>query len=283
VSGNDLYKRFQIRAPDGLLQRHLDRRFKGKPKQGYMTMYWNEGNSDIFIYLLHLLERSKLLREEAMAGNDSSRGYVEAAEFVEVTDLFWDSFESRASRMWELLVSPYKKGMEEDMKDFFADDDEEVDDTPYSVHANAILSQKESHGYTPEEEIVAALKAKRSAHKGRVDEDSDPEEEEEPSDSDRSEEDMLDEDEDDEDDDVYEGAYYSEEEEEDDPWMKDKLSKRKSKDRTPKPLGKTIGLKKLGGRKKSSSTSSPASASVATVSVDSSRKLRRIADSEDDD
>jgi hypothetical protein len=288
VSGNDLYKRFQIRAPDGLLQRHLDRRFKGRPKQGYMIMYWNEGNSDIFIYLLHLLERSKLVREEAKAGNESSRGYTEAAEFVEMTDLFWDSFESRASRMWELLASPYKKGTEEDMKDFFADDDEEVDETPHSVHVNAMLSQDQSHSYTPEEEIVAALKAKRSAHQGKVDEDSDPEEEEESSDSDRSEEEELDEG--DEEDDVYAGAYYSEEEEEDDPWMKDKLSKRKTKDRTPKPLGKTIGLKKLGGRKKSSVTSSQASSTVATDSVDllseqstSNQKRRRIADSDDDD
>jgi len=267
VDGNDFYKRFQIRASDGLLQRHLDRRFRGKPKQGCMLIYWNEGNSEIFIYLLHLMERAKLLRDEAKKGNQATRGYEEAREFAENMQMFWDSFERRAKSMWELLASPYEKESD-DINDFFANGDEEVDES-HRIHINAILSQDGSQAYTPEEEIIAALKAKRAC-KGEVEgssdsddagsENSDPEED----DGLEVEESSVD---------VIHPGYYSEDDEEQDDWMKEKLSKRKSKGRASKPPGKIIGAKKLGRSRKSNSIKLSRNLSATPSTLPSSEQL----------
>ena len=279
IDGSDLYKRFQIRAADGLLQRHLERRFKGKPNHGYMLMYWNEGNCDVFIYLLHLLERSKLLRAEAKDGNENSMGHAEARDFVGSMDLFWVSFQNRAQRLWDLLSSPYKKATKEELDDFFAEEDEEVKVLPHRAHVKSTLNQVYSDAFTPEDEIIASLKAKR-ASRGGLEEESDFDEVEH-SDSDPE---VL-EVEDSPVGDIH-PAYYSEEEDEADDWMKERINRRKTKSRAHKPLGMKIGPKKIGGKNKSNPSGNQNSL-VSEISVlseqSSTQKRRRIVTYSDDE
>ena len=279
IDGSDLYKRFQIRAADGLLQRHLERRFKGKPNHGYMLMYWNEGNCDIFIYLLHLLERSKLLREEAIIENENSMGHTEARDFVDSMNMFWQSFQSRAQRLWDRLSSPYQKATKEELDDFFAEEDDEVEVLEHRASVKSTLKKVYSDVFTPEDEIIASLKAKR-ASRGGLDEESDFDEVE-GSASDTEELEV-------------EGspvgdihpAYYSEEEEESDDWMKERLNRRKTKSRAPKPLGKEIGPKKLGSKSKSN-TSCNQNSLIPNISKfseqRSTQKRRRIVAHSDDE
>ena len=57
VVGNDLFQRFQIRAPDGLLQSWLRRSLCHNAVQGDMARYWNNGENQSFILLLNQIDR----------------------------------------------------------------------------------------------------------------------------------------------------------------------------------------------------------------------------------
>jgi len=102
IDGNDLYKRFRIRATDGLLQRYLNtgqRRYKKS-----MQSYWYFGNNIEFVYLL-----------ESVTESDGSE-IPEAREF-------WNSFKSVVPTLWRLISDPFRKYNEE--VDDFVDDDED--------------------------------------------------------------------------------------------------------------------------------------------------------------
>jgi len=108
VEGNDLYKRFQIRASDGLLQSWLKKSLRQNTVQGDMMRYWLNGENQSFVLLLSQIDRNGLRGEQS--GEFSSD--------------FSASFPNRARRVWRDVSAPYLKDTQ-DMGDFLAEDGEE--------------------------------------------------------------------------------------------------------------------------------------------------------------
>merc|ERR1719356_135002 len=60
VQGNDLFKRFQVRASDGLLQTWLKRSLRQHTVQGDMMRYWLNGENQSFVLLLNQIDTRQL-------------------------------------------------------------------------------------------------------------------------------------------------------------------------------------------------------------------------------
>jgi hypothetical protein len=140
VSGNDFYKRFMIRAQDGLLQRHLY--FNHRTFSGAMQRYWFEGHNQNFVLLRVLIERRQYMLEEDIDFDESD---------------FPSSFHLRASKMWSYLIAPYANSKSDD-SDFI--DDNDVEDTE-EFHPRPVFEQPEDI----EDEFVAHLRQKRESLK----------------------------------------------------------------------------------------------------------------------
>ncbi|KAL9182600.1 hypothetical protein ACHAXT_013252 [Thalassiosira profunda] len=193
VAGNDLYKRFQIRTGDGLLQSWLKKNLGRHAKQGDMTRYWNNGENQSFILLLSQIQRGEATGEHSGEfGSDFSR-----------------SFPNRARRIWRDVSAPYLK--EQDMGDFLVGEgEEESEEEGDAVRMNPHFSPEEFQ--SPVEQMIARLK-KKNRQRGVFDN------------SDAS----LQEDDDSSDLEVLPKKRQYEEEEEEDEWTKSKSYKAKSK------------------------------------------------------
>eukprot|EP00977_Amphora_coffeiformis_P012765 scaffold3226_cov160-Amphora_coffeaeformis.AAC.26 len=125
IEGNDLYARFKMRTTDGLLQRFLKTRI-GHVNQGEMQRYWFTGNNFDFVYLCSLVDEAGA---RAQNGADvSNEDRKEAETFVERSKNFFDSFETLAMRLWDLIKDPFRRTTEnEELNGFLADDDAEDD------------------------------------------------------------------------------------------------------------------------------------------------------------
>jgi len=142
VSGNDFYKRFMIRAQDGLLQRHLY--FNRIAFSGAMQRYWFEGHNQNFILLRVLIERRQHMLDEGIDFDDCD---------------FSSSFHIRASKMWSYLIAPYANSKSDD-SDFIDDSEvEEVED----FGPRPVFEKPEDI----EGEFVAHLRQKRESLKSK--------------------------------------------------------------------------------------------------------------------
>jgi hypothetical protein len=124
VQGNDLYMRYRVRAPDGLLQRWLiEKKFGTVNKQGYMKMYWNdEGNNQNFILLLDTMKQAKVYEDELYDEDIMNPKMKDLAEeFIQAGRVFFDSFLADAPEQWKRIAAPFLKSSE-NMKDFIAED-----------------------------------------------------------------------------------------------------------------------------------------------------------------
>jgi hypothetical protein len=74
IQGNDLYMRFRVRAPDGLLQRYLKNSFRSGTYQGDMRRYWNDGNGQSFVYLLHQMAKAQFYLQLSQADDIDDDG-----------------------------------------------------------------------------------------------------------------------------------------------------------------------------------------------------------------
>lgn len=164
VEGNDLYKRFQIRASDGLLQRYLKKSLRRQTVQGDMMRYWLSGENQSFVLLMSHIDDREL------------RG-VDAGEDAGASD-FSLSFPNRARRVWDEVSSPYLKEAGEDMEEFLADDDEEEEGGEggengggVPINPNFVPPAKGGMGahdvLSPEDQIVEHLKEKNAETRRR--------------------------------------------------------------------------------------------------------------------
>lgn len=186
------YLSLQVRVGDGLLQRYIEKTRKGRTYQGDMRRYWNLGNNQIFVYLIHLMKRRAVGGD--MVGEADSQA-------------FFCSFENRAKHTWDVVSAPYHKATREEVNDFLENDDveEEGVESHFAMHREIV---------NPADEIAEALKQRRLSQGGQLDSDESSDEEENESEASS--------DEDDANPDNIPG-YYSEEEEEEDDWVKSRL------------------------------------------------------------
>lgn len=111
-----------------------------------MVRYWNEGENQSFLLLLNQLDRGELEGEQS--GDYGSQ--------------FSESFPNRARRLWAEVSSPFLK-VQDDMVDFLADDDDDVDEeTAVPINPNFTPTTKYENVLSPEEAMVAYLKRKNS-------------------------------------------------------------------------------------------------------------------------
>lgn len=273
IQGNELYKRFLVRAPDGLLQRWLSTQvssWRGQVKHGHMLMYWNQGNNQIFIHLLDLMERVKVLSEGRVrqlgdsSEDDDDDERREFNEYANKAREFYDSFAAKALQQWELISSPFLKS-NANMKDFIAlddDDDEHIeeegqrqqqldDENPHAfLHQQLMQSMKED---SDENDLVHKLQRKYAAELSDEYE-SDSTEEELELVGRKSEKDGND---DDVDGGVYnQNGYYSPIEEEQDEWML-KLQNQRKRKASPHAKGESTKRKPRGTSAKNGKIETP--------------------------
>jgi hypothetical protein len=211
IVGNDLFKRFQIRAPDGLLQNWIKRSLghRNISVQGDMMRYWLGGGNQSFILLLNQIDKG------------DARGDVRSD--------FSLSFPNRAKKIWRDVSAPYLK--QHDLGDFIAeegdDDDESEGDVAADLHVNpnftpsSIDKRGGASFKSPEELLISHLQKRNSMKKKTFD-----------SSDDESSTTNNDNDDEDEDDDELEilpkpPQYEDIEEEEMDEWTQSKLLKAK--------------------------------------------------------
>ena len=147
IQGNDLYLRFKIRAPDGLLQRYLKNSCRFGTFQGDMRRYWNEGNKQSFVYLLHQMQNAEIFLQLMQADDDSiDDDKAEAEEYISVALNFFQSFQDRAQGEWERVSSPFLKATKADLEDFFAEEGsvEGEDETPHFLANRQIMNDENS-------------------------------------------------------------------------------------------------------------------------------------------
>ena len=287
LDGNDLFKRFQIRAADGLLQRFLDKKKNKNHKshrisrQGEMVSYWFNGNNELFVFLLDLMDRWRIARQELEAStdvDDVDSVLHEFREFQKTLKRFWSSFSKRGVRIWEVVSEPYQKGTKQELEDFL-EEGENAEDAGDAIQYHLINREIEAQP-TPEEEIVSALRQSR----GKATEDSSySEENDEESEENFKEDDQLA-----SSSDERARRYYSEESEVDE-WeqlLKKKRKARLKNDRR-RPNVKVVEsqpAKKLGGVMKRTNERIPSVKAVASNSVAASaNKRRRVIQESDSD
>jgi len=152
IEGNDLFKRFQVRAGDGLLQRWLQKNLRRNTVQGDMMRYWNSGENQSFLLLLSQIDKTD----------------------PEYSSDFSLSFPNRARMVWNQVSAPYMKNGQ-DMDDFLADDDESegsaagVPINPYFTPPSNLKSGPDFK--SPEEEMIENLQ-KRNRYKSALSGDS---------------------------------------------------------------------------------------------------------------
>ena len=142
IEGNDLFKRFQVRAGDGLLQRWLQKSLRRNSVQGDMMRYWNSGENQSFLLLLSRIDRSQ-------------------SDYASDFSL---SFPNRARKVWNQVSAPYLKHGQ-DMDDFIADDDEseegDVGNIPINPHFTPPSNLMSGSPFkSPEEEVIENLRNK---------------------------------------------------------------------------------------------------------------------------
>eukprot|EP00580_Thalassiosira_gravida_P004464 CAMPEP_0201624930 /NCGR_PEP_ID=MMETSP0493-20130528/939_1 /ASSEMBLY_ACC=CAM_ASM_000838 /TAXON_ID=420259 /ORGANISM="Thalassiosira gravida, Strain GMp14c1" /LENGTH=496 /DNA_ID=CAMNT_0048094851 /DNA_START=34 /DNA_END=1524 /DNA_ORIENTATION=- len=152
IVGNDLFKRFQIRASDGLLQSWLKKSLRQNTVQGDMMRYWLNGENQSFVLLLNQIERNGLRMEQS----------------GEYKCDFSASFPNRAKRIWRDVSAPYLKDMK-DMEDFIAkegDDEEEGDGDGDAAPVNPNFTPPSGKRAfkSPEEQMIEHLQKKNKKH-----------------------------------------------------------------------------------------------------------------------
>lgn len=134
----------QIRAGDGLLQSWLRKSLKKSMVQGDMMRYWNEGENQAFLLLLNQMDKGELKGDQS--GSSGSE--------------FSLSFPNRARKVWADVCSPFLK-VQDDIEDFLADDDEDVESS--AVPINPHFTPPTNNGEqlkSPGEKMVEYLQKK---------------------------------------------------------------------------------------------------------------------------
>lgn len=224
IQGNELYKRYSIRSPDGLLQRWLSgdhRRYA--PSQGSMSTYWSSGNNFNFVLLLYKMNIAEQYRDLVDSTTDEEE-QERIENYMAVAFDYFESFQDHALASWAQLSRPFEKGNDDDIRDFL-DDDNDVEDDVETPHFAMRRQFEMNDSDSAQNAFVHDLERKYGGSGASDDDDSS---------SSQSSSD------DDDDDEGKKGnkeanteintlnGYYSDVQEETDPWMLQKLSARKS-------------------------------------------------------
>ncbi len=288
IQGNELYKRFKVRAPDGLLQRWLSTRIKGQVRQGHMSMYWGQGNDQIFIQLLDLIEQVRAYTEGSQeTGDDSSEGDEdnEIDEHANKAREFFDSFATRASQLWKIISSPFLKS-NENVNDFIARDDDYSEEEDTGGQPHAALHQQFMNEDSDENDLVHKLQRKyaETNDNDSASRDSSTTEEELEFVDGNKESDYEEEGEGDDEDISNRNGYYSPIEEEKDEWMLKLQSQRKRKGSSvEKEASSNTKMKTPTGKKLFRRKTTPSVTGSSTTSVSKRRRTLTLEDSSDND
>ena len=288
IQGNELYKRFRVRAPDGLLQRWLSTQsLGGQVKQGHMRMYWNQGNDQIFIHLLDLMERVKAYTVGSLQSEDDPSeedgADDELDENANKAREFFDTFATKASRLWKIISSPFLKS-NDNINDFIAKDDDYIeekdpDEQPHAVlHRQFMNSMNED---SDENDLVHKLKRKYAeTNDEETDSKCSPSEEElEFVDGDKESDD-----EDDRKEIHNRNGYYSPVEEEEDEWILKLQSQRKRKTSSQKKQeSNNTKIKTPVGKKLFRRKTPPTGTSSSIPGASKKKRILTIEDSSDDE
>eukprot|EP00980_Cylindrotheca_fusiformis_P007687 scaffold1618_cov109-Cylindrotheca_fusiformis.AAC.1 len=271
VQGSELYKKFQVRASDGLLQRWIR---KSWGSAGGMQTYWFSGYNQSYLYLLNEMKKAEEYKERLASGADDSSD-EEAEAYVAKAQKFFKSFEDGVQQAWDEISAPFRRN-NDDIRDFLADDeDEEVDnEQAHFVARRAIEGDDEG-----DQNDFASKLARKYAEKPMSDEESSLDEDlrapSDDSEADGSVEEIR--------------GYYSEEEPETDQWMLDRQQARKLKrsrqqeEIEPAVEDSPVVGKRLKKRKGAPKTPSPPSKDHSTerknaeLQRTTSSKKRRVA------
>ena len=218
---------------------------------------------------------------------NEAKDVKEAREYLQPAQDYFDSFSRLASKVWEVIVEPYRKLSEKDLGDFFMEEDTEGEDGDALATHRALDAQAVRQSMDSQQQMLEHLKTRRS----RQEEDCNESEEE--SDSVDLEDDlMVNEEVNNPYDDVKNQGFFEESSsEEEDEWEKEIMSKKRNS------LGSRISVTPS----KKSSATSPKSASsrkrrgkdkqeelssddeVFENVVKISRRIRAIKDDSEDD
>ena len=198
-----------------------------------MRSYWAEGHNQSYILLRVLVERRQVM---AMLGDKVQRGTDDNEDEVEA---FCRSFVNRGKKIWNTLMSPYRRD-DEDVNEFIKDDND-IEDNEAEIQ-RPVFEKPESD---LEDAFVKHLREKRLATKHGYDTSSNEE------DDSSSEDESIGVDDDDDDDSDYDANVEEEEKEEsEDEWVAKKLSKFQS----PRKKSNIQQGRKNGRLKKSNAT-----------------------------
>jgi hypothetical protein len=247
IQGNDLYMRYKVRAPDGLLQRFIKKGSGvGMTYQGAMRIYWNQGNNYSFVCLLSMMEKAAWYRN-LLETSEDEQDIDEASAHFEVAKEFIDSFRRRASLAWQRLSSPFRKSSGQDLKDFLINDDalEEVgeDDIATRRHVEQLLDARAASS-EDENDLIHKIQRKYAEnHDDKSDSDGDDDDRDYSAEGDESEIDESSAGKNPERVEMPNG-YYSEVSEEDD-WVKGIQSKKKGRLSTSENLNTKMPASKV--------------------------------------
>ena len=292
IQGNELYKRYLVRAPDGLLQRWLSTlQINGQVKQGHMLMYWNQGNNQIFIQLLDLMTRVKVYSGGLFDAEFSEEAKEELEDYRNEARDFFATFTTEVDQRWIDMSSPFLKS-DKNMDDFIANDtnvdEEEEDAKPHAILHQQYLSKNDG---SDDNDLVSKIQRKYAEESDSNDMSTDDDDDDGLEFVDGEQENANDEDDKEK---LLRNGYYSPIEEENDEWML-KLQDRRKRKQTPdistgpqsntkrKPSNQNAARtpvgKKLIRRK---STPSSAVTTSATSSASARKRSLTIQDSDDE-
>ncbi len=287
LQGNELYKRFRVRAPDGLLQRFLSTQVRsGQVKQGHMRMYWGQGNDQLYIQLLDLMEQVRVYSAASDDSSEEGDSDDEMNEHANKARKFFNTFARKASKLWEIISSPFLKS-NDNVNDFIAREDDYSEEEDSGGQPHATLHQQFMNEDSDENDLVHKLQRKYAEQNDAdsTSRNSSSTEEELEFVDNQKESDHEEGDNDDDDQDIYNrNGYYSPIEEEKDEWMLERQSERKrkssstKKEKSDNSKMKTPRRKKLFRRK-----STPTVTSSSTIDASKKKRMLTLEDSSDED
>jgi hypothetical protein len=216
---------------------------------------------------------------------NEAKDVKEAREYLQPAQDYFDSFVHLASKLWEVIVEPYRKLSDKDLGDFYAEGDVEEEDEDAGATHRALDTQAVRQSMDSEQQMLEHLKTRLARKGGEYSES------EEESDSVDLEDDLeVEEEVDNPYDDVKNQGYFEESsEEEEDEWEKQIMSRKRnslgSHDATPSKSSakspKSASSWKRRGKLKQEESSSDDEVFEAVAKT--TGRLRAIKDDSDDD
>jgi hypothetical protein len=93
---------------------------------------------------------------------NEAKDVKEAREYLQPAQDYFDSFARLASKVWEVIVEPYRKISEKDLSDFFFEEDAEEEDGDALATHRALDTQAVRQSMDSEQHMLEHLKTRRS-------------------------------------------------------------------------------------------------------------------------